>query len=170
MPSFVLRQWHDSDFDPYAEMNADPEVMRCFPSLMTEPELSESFLRARRGIEDRGWGLWVVEVDGRFAGMTGLAIPRIDAPFMPCTEILWRFRREFWGQGLAHAAAVQALEYGFLKLRLAEIVAFTAAPNFRSIRLMQRLGFTRDLDGDFDHPAISEGHPLRRHVLHRKKA
>jgi RimJ/RimL family protein N-acetyltransferase len=170
MSSIILRQWKDSDLEPYAEMNADPEVMRYFLARMTTGEASESFARMRKGIEERGWGIWAVEVDGIFAGATGLTVPRFAVPFMPCIEILWRFRQEFWGRGIAHAAAAQALTYGFSKLKLAEIVAFTTVQNGRSIRLMDRLGFTRDLDGDFDHPAVPEGNPLRRHVLYRKKA
>jgi RimJ/RimL family protein N-acetyltransferase len=169
MSPVVLRQWNDSDLDSYAEMNADPEVTRYFPSPLTRQEACESFTRMRKGIEERGWGVWAVDVDGIFAGVTGLSIPRFPAPFTPCTEILWRFRREFWGRGVAQAAGAQALEYGFSRLGLAEIVAFTAASNFRSIRLMERLGFARDLQGDFEHPAISAGNPLRHHVLYRKQ-
>jgi hypothetical protein len=30
---------------------------------------------------------------------------------------------------------------------------------------MERLGMRRD--GEFDHPRMPEGHPLRRHVLYR---
>jgi len=168
MSTVILRQWHDSDFAAWGEMNADPEVMRYFPAPMTEAELAASFARMKKEIDERGWGVWAVEVEGRFAGATGLAVPRFAAPFMPCTEILWRFRREFWGRGLAHAAAEQALAYGFSTMGLSEIVAFTASQNSRSIRLMERLGFIRDREGDFDHPAIPEGHALRRHVLYRK--
>jgi hypothetical protein len=29
---------------------------------------------------------------------------------------------------------------------------------------------TRDVPGDFDHPKVPEGHPLRRHVLYRLTA
>jgi hypothetical protein len=32
---------------------------------------------------------------------------------------------------------------------------------------MEKIGLTRDLAGDFDHPGIPEGHPLRPHVLYR---
>lgn len=88
---------------------------------------------------------------------------------MPCTEILWRLRREFWGRGVARAAAEQALDYGFAGLGLSEIVAFTAAVNLRSIRLMERLDFKRDMGGDFDHPALPPGHWLRGHVLYRRR-
>jgi RimJ/RimL family protein N-acetyltransferase len=150
-------------------MNADPEVMRHFPSVLTRQEASDSLIRMKSGIEERGWGVWAVDVDGVFAGMTGLLSPRFTAHFTPCIEILWRFRRQFWGRGLAHAAALQAVEYGFSTLRLTEIVAFTAVSNLRSVRLMERLEFTRDIGGDFEHPRIPQGHPLRHHVLYRKK-
>jgi RimJ/RimL family protein N-acetyltransferase len=167
---FVLRQWTDVDLEPYAAMNADPEVMRYFPAPLTREETAASLDRLRRGIEERGWGIWAVEVNGKFAGFTGLSTPSFSAHFTPCVEIGWRFHREFWGRGLASRAAREALRFGFESLKLAEIVSFTAAINDRSRRLMERVGFARDVNGDFDHPSIPEGHALRRHVLYRTKA
>lgn len=167
MEKVVLRQWLDADLEPYAEMNADPEVMRHFPARLTLAESKESLERLRRTIAERGWGLWAVEVEGRFAGFSGLNVPRFSAPFTPCVEIGWRFRREYWGRGLACRAAQQTLSFGFETLQLDEILAFTAVANERSRRLMERLGFRRDLTGDFDHPLIAEGHVTRRHVLYR---
>jgi hypothetical protein len=35
---------------------------------------------------------------------------------------------------------------------------------------MGRIGMVRDVDGDFDHPLLPEGSPLRRHVLYRISA
>ena len=169
MEQLILRQWTDSDLKPYTLMNADPEVMRHFPALLTKEECLVSFERLRREISERGWGLWAVEVEGAFAGFTGLSSPTFSAPFTPCTEIGWRFRREFWGRSLAYRAALEALRYGFESLQLEEIVSFTAATNVRSWRLMERLGFSRDANEDFDHSAIAEGHTLRRHVLYRKR-
>jgi RimJ/RimL family protein N-acetyltransferase len=165
----ALRQWQDSDLETFAEMNSDPEVMRYFLAPMTLTESQEMLTRMRTALAQRGWGVWAVEVDGHFAGMVGLNVPRWLLPFSPCTEVLWRLRKEFWGRGIACAAASQAVEHGFSNAGLDEIVAFTTPPNLRSIRVAERLGFQRDLSGDFDHPAIPEGHPLRRHVLYRKK-
>ncbi len=167
MEQVILRQWTEADLDGYAAMNADPEVMRYFPARLTRAEAAASMERLRRGIAERGWGVWAVEVDGALVGSTGLNLPSFTAPFTPCTEVCWKFRREFWGRSLAYRAAQQALAYGFDVLKLPEILAFTTVTNVRSQRLMERLGFQRDLDGDFDHPAIPEGHPLRRHVLYR---
>jgi RimJ/RimL family protein N-acetyltransferase len=39
--------------------------------------------------------------------------------------------------------------------------------NLPSRRVMERLSMTRDEQADFDHPAVSAGHPLQRHVLYR---
>jgi len=70
----MLCQWKDDDLEPYAAMNADPEVMRYFPKSLSFSESEESLLRLRNGIDQRGWGLWAVEVDGVFAGFTSGAL------------------------------------------------------------------------------------------------
>jgi RimJ/RimL family protein N-acetyltransferase len=167
-PSITLRQWIDEDLEPYAEMNADAKVMEYFPKSLSVAESKESLLRLRAGIDQRGWGLWAVEVDGSFAGFTGLAEPPFAAHFTPCVEIGWRFHREFWGRGIAYAAALAAESFAFRNLKLPELVSLTAAINARSRRLMERLGFTRSESDDFAHPSIAEGSPLRPHVLYRK--
>jgi RimJ/RimL family protein N-acetyltransferase len=170
MELITLRQWRDTDLDPYAAMNADPEVMRYFPSRLSREQSEASLKRQRSWIDQRGWGLWVLAVDDTFAGFVGLSVPGFEASFMPCVEVGWRLRREFWGRGIAYRGALQALAYGFTRLKLAEILSFTAAVNAPSRRLMERLGFFHDAASDFEHPAIPEGHELRPHVLYRKKA
>jgi RimJ/RimL family protein N-acetyltransferase len=167
-PPVLLRQWKDEDLAPYAAMSADAEVMRYFPKPLTCAESEQSMLRLRADIDRRGWGLWAVEIGGEFAGYTGLAEPKFAAHFTPCVEIGWKFRREFWGRGLAYAAALQAEAFAFQNLRLRELVSFTAASNLRSRRLMERLEFTRSESEDFQHPALPAESPLQLHVLYRK--
>ena len=106
--SIVLRQWRDEDLEPFAEMNGDAEVMEFFPKPLPKAESAEFLILMRAGIEERGWGLWAVEVDGALAGFAGLNEPRFVTHFTPCVEIGWRFRREYWGRGIAHAAALKA--------------------------------------------------------------
>jgi len=76
---------------------------------------------------------------------------------------------EHWGLGLAPEAARASLAFGFEELGLDEIVAMTATPNLRSMRVMEKIGMTRDPADDFDMPRLPEGHRLRRHVLYRKR-
>jgi RimJ/RimL family protein N-acetyltransferase len=168
MEQVTLRQWRDCDLEPYAAMNADPAVMRYFPALLTHEQSEVSLNRQRALIEQRGWGLWALDVDGTFAGFTGLSVPTFEAGFMPCVEAGWRLRREYWGQGIAYRAALSALDYGFRVLKLSQIVSFTAAVNVPSRRLMERLGFVHDPASDFEHPSIPQGNELRHHVLYRK--
>lgn len=162
-----LRPWRESDFEPFAAMNADPAVMEHFPALQTREESDASARRAQARIEASGWGFWAVEVAGGepFIGFTGLSVPAFEAHFTPCTEIGWRLAKSAWGHGYATEAARAALAFGFGELGLAEIVSFTATTNRRSMAVMERLGMRRD--GEFDHPRIAQDSPVRRHVLYR---
>jgi RimJ/RimL family protein N-acetyltransferase len=123
--------------------------------------------RIEKHFEDRGFGLWAVELPGRatFIGFIGLAVPSFDASFTPCVEIGWRLARPWWEQGLATEGARAALAYGFERLGLPEIVSFTVPANVRSRRVMEKLGMK--YSEDFEHPRIEAGDPRRRHVLYR---
>ena len=165
----VLRQWREDDREPFAAMNADPEVMRHFPAVLDREASDEVLDRLRAAVEERGWGLWAVERvgTGQLLGFTGLSVPRHPLPFMPCVEVGWRLARPAWGHGYATEAAREALRVGFDELGLDEVVSFAAVANTRSRAVMERLGMTRDPADDFDHPALPAGHPLGRHVLYR---
>lgn len=167
--SIVLRQWRDEDLEPFAGMNADAKVMEFFPKPLSKAESAEFLMLIRARMEERGWGFWAVEVDGAFAGFTGLNEPRFVTRFTPCVEIGWRFRREYWGRGIAYTAALEAELFAFENLKLPELVSFTAAINTRSRRLMERLGFARNEHDDFRHPSLPKDSPLSQHVLYRKR-
>jgi ribosomal-protein-alanine N-acetyltransferase len=91
---------------------------------------------------------------------------REDIAFAPAVEVGWRLAREAWGHGYATEAARAALDDGFSRVGLAEIVSFTAVSNRRSRAVMERLGLVRDPARDFDHPKLAADHPLRRHVVY----
>jgi RimJ/RimL family protein N-acetyltransferase len=164
-----LRCWRDEDFEPSAAMNADPRVMEFFPSVISREESRIHFARARARMAERGYGLWPVEVIGGapFIGMVGLSNPEFLAPFLPAVEIGWRLAVEHWGHGYATEAARAALAFGFERLALPEIVAFTTVANGRSRRVMEKLGMRRSPGDDFLHPLLPDGHALRPHVLYR---
>jgi RimJ/RimL family protein N-acetyltransferase len=164
-----LRQWHASDREPFAAMNADPRVVEYLPAALARPESDALVDRFEAHFEKHGFGAWAVEVraTGAFAGFVGLAVPRFEAHFTPCVEIGWRLAVAHWGNGYATEGARAALAFGFETLGLDAIVAFTVPANVRSRRVMEKLGMRRDPGGDFEHPSLPEGHALRRHVLYR---
>ena len=165
----LLRQWRDEDFEPFAVLNADPVVMEYFPALLSRAESNIAAEGNRRVIEERGWGLWALErIDtSEFIGFTGLWQVPADYPFVPAVEVGWRLARGHWGLGFATEAARAAVQFGFDRIGLQEIVSMTSVANLRSRRVMEKLGMTHDPADDFDHPRVPEGSPLRRHVLYR---
>lgn len=165
----VLRRWRDEDVAPFAALNGDQTAMRFMPSLMTAVETRAMVERIRAHFAANGFGPWAVEAPGvaPFIGFVGLQRPTFEAHFTPCVEIGWRLAPAFWGRGYATEAAAAALRFGFENLNLDQIVSFTVPENKPSWSVMERIGMTRDLDGDFDHPRLPEGHALRRHILYR---
>ena len=163
----ILRRWRDSDLEPWAAMNADPEVREHLGDLLTREQSDASVSRFQAEFDQRGYGWWAVEVEatGGFIGFAGL--DAVD-DYMPFTgvEIGWRLARSAWGQGYATEAALTVLAHGFDALELPEILAVTTATNLRSQAVMRRIGMTRDPAGDFDDPTAPEG-PLRPSVLYR---
>lgn len=168
-PRLILRRWKPEDAAPFAAMNADPEVMRHFPSVLTREESDAGITRNNARFDRDGFGFWAAELraTSEFIGFIGLAVPSFEARFTPCVEVGWRLTARFWNQGLATEGARASLRYGFDALRLDEIVAFTTPGNAASRRVMEKCGMTHDPRDDFDHPRLAEGHPLCRHVLYR---
>jgi len=168
-PRLILRAWRDADVDAWAALNADARVMEFFPSTYDRARSERSAASLSADFERNGYGWWAVEVKNgqAFAGVVALQKLPDDMPFAPATEVGWRFAFDAWGCGYATEAATAALAFAFNRLQREEVVAFTAAVNLRSRRVMEKLGMRRDAAGDFEHPNLPPGHSLRDHVLYR---
>ena len=118
---------------------------------------------------EKGFCLWAVELKstGEFIGFIGLNYVDWPAHFTPAVEVGWRLGSQFWGHGYATEGAKAAVDFGFKKCGLKEIVSFTVPANIRSIKVMERIGMKRDLDGDFAHPKLPDDHRLSKHILYR---
>jgi len=163
----LLRRWKPEDFEPFSAMNADVEVMRHFPSTLTRAQTVAGLQRVETHFDRHGWGLFAAEHEGQFIGYIGLFHVPFEAHFTPAVEIGWRLARSHWNRGLASEGARACLELGFAQLELKEIVAFTTPGNLASRRVMEKIGMRQDPQGNFEHPRVAPGHPLRPHVLYR---
>jgi RimJ/RimL family protein N-acetyltransferase len=168
-PRLRVRSWRDEDFESYAAMNADPRVMEYYPGVLSREESQARFALGQARMAEQGYGFWAVEEIGGapWIGLVGLANPDFSAAFLPAVEVGWRLAAPHWGQGYATEAARAVLAYGFERLALSEIVAFTVPANVRSRRVMDKLGMRYSPDEAFLHPKIPDGHPLQPHVLYR---
>jgi len=165
----VLRRWRAEDLAPFAELNADPDVMAHMQKTMSREESDAFVARFEEEFDDCGFGLWAVEVPNHspFIGFVGLHRVPFDAPFTPAVEVGWRLAREHWGYGFVTEAARSAVRYGLEEVGLDEIVSFTNPDNVRSWKVMERLGMIRDPSSDFEHPNVPTGHWLRPHIFYR---
>jgi RimJ/RimL family protein N-acetyltransferase len=164
----LLRRWRPQDRVPWAALNADPEVMAHFPSLLSRGQSDALVDAAEEHHERHGFGMWAVEAPEGLVGWCGLQVPPAAVPAGAPVEVGWRLARSAWGRGYATEAGTACLEHAFDVLGLPAVASFTAVVNTRSQAVMQRLAMPRT--GTFDHPALPEGHRLRPHVLHRADA
>ena len=163
----ILRTWRDSDFRPFSLMNQDPLVMEFFPKTLSQEESADSYRRITDFIQQKGFGLFAAEEKGseEYMGFIGFNQPTFSSYFTPCIEIGWRLDRRFWNRGFATEGAKACLTYGFSSLDFKEVVSFTSTINTKSINVMKKIGMT--FDGEFEHPNVEHGHPLRKHVLYK---
>lgn len=165
----ILRPFAERDLEAFAAINADPKVCEFLPAPMSRLDSDAFAKRIAEHFGAHGFCFFALELkaNSEFIGFTGLNVPRFDAPFMPAVEIGWRLAFLHWGKGYASEAASAALDHGWRKLGLHSIVSFTVPANRRSRAVMERIGLRHDPAGDFDHPNLPPGSPLRRHVLYR---
>ncbi len=137
----LLREFRGDDFEAYAEMCADPVVMRYLSNtgavLSREDAWRQMAMFAGHWLL-RGFGTWALEekTTGRFVGRAGLHFPE----GWPDRELGWALRREFWGRGLATEAARAAATHAFETLGWSHIISLIHPQNTRSIRVAERLG------------------------------
>jgi RimJ/RimL family protein N-acetyltransferase len=168
-PRLLLRRWRSSDRAPFAALNADPEVMRFFPSVRDARQSDELVDRIEATFDSRGYGLWAVERrdTGEFIGFTGLNPMPDGVPGSGRVEIGWRLARAHWRHGFASEAATAGLAFAFGSpgLGLTEVNSITARLNEPSQGVMRRIGMS--YVDDFAHPLIDESSVLRAHVRYR---
>ena len=80
-------------------------------------------------------------------------------------EVGWRLAKSSWGLGCATEAARAAIAFGVQRLHPVELASFTFMGNLKSRAVMERLSM--QYSDEFDHPQLSIGSGLRRHVLYR---
>lgn len=167
----IIRPLEEADRDAFAALHADPEVKRYFPGTSSRAEADKMFDTFRARYEQHGYFFMatVHKATNQMVGTIGLAPLRPEISDIlehpAATEIGWLLGANMWNQGLASEGARAWLDYGWNKLGLNEIVAFTVAQNYPSRRVMEKIGMQYECA--FDHPSLPQDSPLRAHVNYR---
>jgi RimJ/RimL family protein N-acetyltransferase len=138
-----LRPWDVADLRAFHAIWSDPEVVWWAPS--PDVEASRQLLEAIDA-ENRASppGLvWYAIVERQTDAIVGNVMVR-PAPYATGEiDVGWTLARSKWGQGLATEAAHAAISRAFELANPARILAVIVPDNARSIRVAERLGFTR---------------------------
>lgn len=162
-----FRTWCEADLKPMAVLNADPEVMRFFPSTQSEKQTRELMNKCNAQFDKYGHCYFAVDrlSDKTFIGFIGLAYQEYEAPFTPCVDIGWRLAKQFWNNGYATEGARRCLEYGFEVLELDTIYSIASEINTPSINVMKKIGMNYQYH--FDHPELTESGGLNPCTLYQ---
>jgi [ribosomal protein S5]-alanine N-acetyltransferase len=160
IPDVTLRPPESRDEASYRRLLFDPAVV---PWLRPEPlrpftdaDAHALLVRDLRHWEEHGWGAWVVEEDGAFAGRAGLnTADGVDGGQV--VEIAWALVGGAQGRGIATEAALASVRHA-RELGLEEVVSFTLPDNAASRRVMEKAGLV--FDGEITRRGL-------RHVLYR---
>jgi RimJ/RimL family protein N-acetyltransferase len=162
-----LRPPQAGDLDPYAELFADPEVVRYTGGVTKSRAESEVAIeRMLRHWQEQGVGLFSVvrKQDERVLGRVGFLVWDTESwtHAMMCaprgkieTEIGWTLARAHWGHGYATEGATAARDWALQELGLRRLVSLIQRGNEASIRVARKLGERlerEDLPGPFRGP------------------
>lgn len=159
----VLRMFREEDFEAYARLCADPEIMRFLGGKTFDRTDAWRHMASIIGHWYlRGYGHWAVEekATGQLAGRIGFLNPE----GWPGFELGWTLGREFWGRGYATEGARRALDYGFKELNRQHIISLIHPENNGSIRVAERLG--EEIEGK----TVLFGHEVLIYGIDRAKA
>lgn len=135
----ILRMIREEDFEEYATLCANPDVMRFVhgrPFTRVEAWRHMSMLVGHWHF--RGYGYFAAEEkeSGRFIGRIGFT----DFPDWPGFELGWTIAPEFQGRGFATEGARRLLQYAFNELDRPHVISLIHRDNTPSIRVAERLG------------------------------
>jgi RimJ/RimL family protein N-acetyltransferase len=135
----LLRWMRENDFEQFAAMSRDPEVMHFIGgTLLTDIEVWRQMASIMGHWYFRGYGIWAVEEksSGKLIGRIGLLNPI----GWPGFELGWTLARESWGKGYATEGARKAMAYAFTELDRDHVISLIAPANVASARVAERLG------------------------------
>lgn len=151
----ILREILPEDVEGMYDLDSNPEVHRYLGNKpITDKEQAVvmiNFIR-QQYVED-GIGRWAV-VDKNtheFMGWTGLKYIKDEINHhINFYDIGYRFRKKYWGKGIATETAQASLKYAFDKLGLNEVYALADVDNVGSNKVLKKIGLRFIEEFDFE--------------------
>lgn len=146
-PRLVLRPSRAEDAPLLFEHCSDPRISRHMTwAPHREPGETKSFLeRCTEGRRKGAGWTWCVIEEGKFRGFVGIegVVRQLLAVRLDRAELGYWVAHEHHGRGLMTEAAGAATAFAFARLALHKVIVRALAANSASLRVIEKLGFTR---------------------------
>ena len=135
----LLRPFRLSDIDNVLAYASDPEWSAFYSRPYDRGAAEYMVARAVLTSWDKE-AVFAIVLESRVIGLVGLN----SNPKMQSAELGYDIARDMWGRGLALEAATAVCDWGFRDFGLVRVWAWADARNTRSLRVMEKLGMTRE--------------------------
>ena len=136
----IIRYLQPEDLDEFYKICGDPEIMRYVgDGQPISREQTQRWLeKSQENYRKYGFGCFgvVAKDDGCLIGYCGLVNPTFDGE----AEIIYAFKKQYWGKGLASEAAKAMLDFGFKQCALRRVIATIDPDNHASIKIVEKWG------------------------------
>jgi len=143
----VMTEITIDDLNDIHALHSIPEVDE-YNTLGIPKDIQESrdFIRPiiqDQDLSDRNQICWIIreKKTNSFIGITGLVLA---AKRFRMAEIYFKLSPLYWGKGYATELAKRIFEFAFQNLNLHRIEAGVATENFKSIKVLEKLGMIRE--------------------------
>ncbi len=144
--------------DELCVLLGDPRVGTTLGGALSPARVSASIKRQQEHWERHGFGFWLWRERSTGAPIARGGLFRTHVGGRDEVEVGWAVMPARWGEGFATELGVASVAFGFDRLDLADVVAFTLPENRASQRVIEKLGF------EFERDVVHAELP---HVLYR---
>ncbi len=139
----IIRPFERKDIAPSYTINLDPDVTRYTGDggVVDLQEMERRIVTDVFGDYGKyGFGRLAVEwkSNREFIGFTGLKY----IPDWEEVDLGYRFKQAYWGKGIATESGKAVLDFAWHQLGLKRVIATVLPGNQRSIRVLEKLGFS----------------------------
>lgn len=136
-----------SDLDSIHKLHSLPETDKYnalgIPDSIEETKsIIEPWVLENKSSSPRNYTFAIdIKTDDDFIGLFGL---KLDMEKYKQAEVWYKIHPEYWNKGIATEVLTRIIDYGFSELKLHRIQAGCAVENIGSIKVLEKVGMTRE--------------------------
>jgi ribosomal-protein-alanine N-acetyltransferase len=144
---FTLRQLTEHDDQEIFSLRSDPRVLKYLdkPPAKTIEEAKQFIKKINDGILNNEWIYWAVAYKNA-SRLVGTICLWNFSDDKTTAEIGFELLPDYWGNGIMQEVIPAVITFGFNKLNLQKIEGDVDPGNIKSIKILERFGFSYERD------------------------